>query len=108
MGTQYEGITEAKKTSLRTVKRKSAKAGYRPKAVNALYRLAKEYRRRHPKSTAAEAWRHLIAVAETGAHEAVLAHDTDADTLSYRPDPDKFATRTIKFASFASRLSRLG
>lgn len=81
-------------------------SGYRPKARNALYRLVAEFRRRHPKATAAEVWRHLIAVAATGAHPVVIAGD--AKTLAYRPDAKKIATRAIRFDSFASRLSRLG
>lgn len=82
-------------------------SGYRPKARNALYRLTQEYRLHHPKVTAAGVWRHLASVAATGAHDVVLAHDRDAGTLVYRPDPEKFATRSVKFDSFASRLSRL-
>jgi hypothetical protein len=82
-------------------------SGYRPKARNALYQLAAEFKRRHPRATAADAWRHLIAVAATGAHPIIVAHDRAADVLEYRPDIEKIATRSIKFASFASRLSRL-
>lgn len=83
-------------------------SGYRPRARNEFYQLAQEYRRRHPRATAGDAWRHLMAVAATGAHPVVLAHDPATGTLEYRPDTEKIATRSIKFASFASRLSRIG
>lgn len=82
-------------------------SGYRPKARSALYQLVAEFKRRHPKATAGDAWRHLIAVAATGAHPVIIAHDPAADVLVYRSDVEKIATRSIKFASFASRLSRL-
>lgn len=114
MSTEYQDSPKQKKRAsspkngpakqVRSTKRVS---GYRPKARNALYQIAAEYRQRHPKATAAEAWAHLVAVAETGAHPVIVAHDPAADVLDYRPDVEKIAIRQIKFASFASRLSRL-
>lgn len=115
MPTEYQGSTAKKKPASGPKKGQEKPSrstmrvsGYRPRARNALYQLAAEYKRRHPKATAGEAWRHLIAVAATSAHQVVLAHDPAADALEYRPDTAKIATRSIKFASFASRLSRLG
>lgn len=114
MPTEYPSSPEQKKCTggpknspakgKRLTKRVS---GYRPKARNALYQIAAEFKRRHPKATAGDAWRHLIAVAATGAHPVIIAHDPVADALAYRPDVGKIAMRSIKFASFASRLSRL-
>lgn len=103
-GKRASGPKKGQEKRNRLTKRVS---GYRPKARNALYQIAAEFKRRHPKATAADAWRNLIAVAATGAHPVVVAHDTVADALVYRPDVEKIATRSIKFASFASRLSRL-
>lgn len=115
MSTEYQDSPSGKKPAIgpkngpakrfRSTKRVS---GYRPKTRNALYQLAQEFRRRHPKATAGDVWRHLIAVAETGAHPVIRAHDPAADVLEYRPDVKKIATRSIRFASFASRLSRIG
>lgn len=114
MPTEYQDSPKQKQSAsrpkispakgVRTTKRVS---GYRPKARNALYQIAAEFKRRHPKATAGDAWRHLIAVAATGAHPVIIAHDPVADALAYRPDVEKIATRSIRFASFASRLSRL-
>ncbi len=114
MPTEYQDSPEKKKRASgpknspakrsRSTKRVS---GYRPKARSAFYQVAAEFKRRHPKATAADAWRHLIAVAETGAHPVIIAHYPAADVLEYRSDVEKIATRRIKFASFASRLSRL-
>lgn len=100
-------LSGPKKRTARRSRSTMRVSGYRPKARNALYRLAQEYRHRHSLATAAEAWQHLAAVAAIGAHDVVLAHDPDTDTITYRPDIAKIATRSIKFASFASRLSRL-
>ncbi len=114
MSTEYQDSPEKKKRASGPKKGQEKRnrltkrvSGYRPRARNALYTLVAEYGRRHPKATAAEAWRHLIAVAATGAHPVVVAHDPVADALVYWPDVEKIATRSIKFASFASRLSRL-
>lgn len=95
------GAKNSQGTKASSTKRVSR--GYRPKARNALYQLAGEFKRRHPKSTAADAWRHLAAVASVGAHDVLLTHDSLADVLTYRPDSGKFETRTIKRDSFDRR-----
>lgn len=79
--------------------------GCRPRSRNALYRLATEIKRRNPKATASEIWAHFSTVAELGADDVVIAHDSD--TLTYRPDPGRFDTRTIKQDSFARRWREL-
>lgn len=84
-------------------KKMRQRAGYRERARNALYTLAAEFKRRHPKATAKEAWCNLIAVAETGAHDVLVAHDSAAGVLTYRPDRGRFETRTIKRESFDRR-----
>lgn len=68
--------------------------------ANALYRLATEFKRRHPQATACEAWAHFCGVASTGAHNVVLAHDSFTGTITYRPNTGRFETRTIKQRSF--------
>lgn len=72
---------------------------------NALYQLAQAYKPRHPKATAADAWRHLQAIAATGAHDVVLAYA--ANVLTYRPDVGKFETREIKQRSFEQQYYRI-
>mgnify|MGYP003383456430 CR=1 FL=1 len=99
MGTEYPHSTGTKKTRQR--------AGYRERTRNALYRLAQEFKRRHPKATAADAWRNLIAVAETGAHDVLVAHDQSSGVLTYRPDRGRFETREIRRRSFEQQYYRL-
>lgn len=92
MPRQYPSSTRTKKTRQR--------AGYRERARNALYTLAAEFKRRHPKATAADAWRNIVAVAGLGVHDVLIAHDHDTGTLTYRPDPGRFETREIRKATF--------
>jgi hypothetical protein len=74
---------------------------------NALYTLVTEYKRRHPKATAADAWRNLVAIADLGVHDVLIAHDPDAGTLTYRPDPGRFETREIRKATFYRGFQRM-
>lgn len=98
----------ARETDLRAAKRLSERRrGCRPKARNALYQIVAEYRQRHPKTSAADVWRHLIAVAKTGAHPVVIAHDPVADVLEYLPDLDRRTTRTVARRTFFNQWYRL-
>lgn len=89
-----KGITKRNRSTKRVTRQK-----------NALYQLAQQFKRRHPKATAADAWRHLQAVAATGAHEVVLA--CADDVLTYRPDVGKFRTREIRQRSFEQQYYRI-
>lgn len=77
--------------------------GHRSGTRNGLYALAAEFRRNQPGATAADAWKNFSAVAAIGAHNILLRYDATADVLEYRPDPEKFATREVRFASFERR-----
>lgn len=77
------------------------------KQRNALYKLAAEFKRRHPEATAAEAWQHFCAVAGTGAHDVVLRHDAAADKLEYLPDPERRSVRTVTRRTFFNQWYRL-
>lgn len=74
--------------------------GYRSSTRNGLYALAAEFKRHQPRATAADAWKNFSAVAAIGAHNVLLRYDATADILEYRPNPEKFATREVRFASF--------
>lgn len=74
---------------------------------NALYEVATEYKRRHPQATPREAWAHFCAIADLGADDALLSRDAAADVLSYRPDVERVAVRTIKRRSFERRYIEL-
>lgn len=73
------------------------------KTRNALYRLAAEFKRRHPKATAKEAWSNLCAIAALGVHEVLISHNAAADVLSYRPDKGKIGVRELRRRSFEQR-----
>lgn len=75
--------------------------------MNALYCLASAFKRRHPVATPREAWAHFVAVAALGADDVVLSHDPIADALTYRPDVERVAVRTIKRRSFERRYIEL-
>lgn len=75
--------------------------------TNALYSLAAEYKRRHPQATPREAWAHFCAIAVMGAEDVLLSRDPVADVLSYRPDAERVAVRTIKRRSFERRYIEL-
>lgn len=89
-----KGITKRNRSTRRVTRQK-----------NALYQLAQQFKHRHPKATAAAAWRHIQAIAATGAHDVVLAYV--ADVLTYRPDVGKFGTREIKQRSFEQEYYRI-
>lgn len=82
-------------------------ARLRPKQRNALYQLATEFRRRHPQATAADAWRHFIAVAATGCHDVCIRHDAERDALEYLPDPDRRSARTVVRRTFFNQWFKL-
>ena len=114
MGNECQGSNEQKKVSSEAKSspakgKQSTKrvSGYRSRARNALYTLAAEYKRRHPKATARDAWNNLCAVAGLGVHDVLIAHDPDAGTLTYRPDPVKFVTREIRKATFYRGFQRM-
>ena len=65
---------------------------------NSLYTLAAEFKRRHPLTTAQEAWRHFAGL--VGVSTVLIAYDATTDALSYAPDPERFGTRQIKRRSF--------
>ena len=79
----------------------------RPKARNALYALAVEFKSRHPQATAAAAWAHFVAVAGIGCSDVVLRHDAARDALKYLPDPDRRGTRTVTRRGFEQQWYRL-
>lgn len=100
---QKERASGPKNSPARGIRSTKRVSGYRPKAKNALYRIAAEFKRRHPKATAGDAWRHLASVAAIGGHEVVISSDPAAGILTYRPDPGRFEMRTIKRDSFDRR-----
>lgn len=110
MGTEYQDSAERGKRASGTKNgqgnenRSTVRA---PRQRNALYTLAAEFKFRHPKATAADAWRHLVNVAAIGAHPTVIAHDPDAGTLTYRPDLGRFETREIRKATFYRGFQRM-
>ncbi|TAJ20773.1 MAG: hypothetical protein EPO47_05105 [Rugosibacter sp.] len=89
-----KGITKRNRSTKRITRQK-----------NAFYQLAQAYKSRHPKATAADAWRHMQAIAATGAHDVVL--DYSSGIISYRPDVGKFGTREIKQRSFSQQYYRI-
>lgn len=103
-GKRASGPKKGQEKRNRLTKRVS---GYRPKARNALYQIAAEFKRRHPKATAADAWRNMVAIAGLGVHDVLIAHDPDAGTLTYRPDPGRFETREIRKATFYRGFQRM-
>lgn len=114
MSTEYQDSPEQKKRASGPKKGQEKRnrltkrvSGYRPKARNALYQIAAEYKRRHPKATARDAWNNLCAIAHLGAHDVLTGHDPSADVLSYRPDLEKIGTRELKWRSFQQWYYRL-
>lgn len=100
-----ENASAGKKLATRRVP--AARKGYNPRARNALYALAAEFKRHQPRATAREAWEHFTAIANSGAHHILLAHDSAADTLSYRPDAGKFAVAVVSRRGFEQQWYRI-
>jgi hypothetical protein len=82
--------------------------GYVPQRRNALYRLAAEFKRNQPLATAATAWQHFTAIAQAGCHDVLLGYNAAADELTYVPDVERLATKTVKHRCFAVHYHRLG
>lgn len=82
--------------------------GYQPRARNALYQLAAEFKRNQPKATAEEAWQHFIEIARSGGSDVLLEFDGTAGVLTYAPDPERFEARMVKRRSFEQQYYRLG
>lgn len=78
-------------------------SGYRPKARNALYQIAAEFKLRQPGATARDAWNNLCAIAYLGVHDVLIAHNAAADVLTYRPDQGKIGIRELRRRSFEQR-----
>ena len=111
MNTEDPGSTQGAKPAKRPDKalgKRKRSTKRRPKARNALYQLATEFRRRHPQATAAAAWAHFIAVAAMGCHDVCIRHDAARDALEYLPDPDRRGTRTVVRKTFFNQFFRLG
>jgi hypothetical protein len=73
---------------------------------NGLYTLAAEYRRRHPKATATDAWRHFVAVASLGDDQVLRSYDGNSGRIEYAPRTDSHATRTVTQKTFANLWAR--
>jgi hypothetical protein len=76
----------------------------RRKARNDLYRMAAEFKARHPAATAAEAWEHFARVA--GMSETIIEHEPKRG-LRYVPDADRIGERWITRAHFRRQWDRL-
>ena len=72
----------------------------RQKQRNAFYRVVAEFKSRNPTATAADAWRHFVAVAGIGCNDVVLRYDATRDALEYAPDPGRRGTRTVARKTF--------
>lgn len=108
MTTEYQPTTANKKpvSGLKKgIKKRNRSTRRVIRQKNALYQLASEFKHRHPKATAAAAWRHIQAIAATGAHDVVLA--CTADALTYRPDVGKFGMREVRQRSFEQAYYRI-
>lgn len=80
--------------------------GRRPHARNELYACAAEFKRRHPKATGADAWRHFTELA-AGMSTLALSYSAALDVLEYAPDADRWGVRRIKRDSFLRRYREL-
>lgn len=101
---QKNALAERKPASKRVLKSRN---GYTPRARNALYALAAEFKRHQPQATAREAWEHFTAIANSGVHQILLAHDPVAGTLSYHPDAEKFAVAVVSRRGFEQQWYRI-
>ena len=107
MNTECPGSTQGAKPAKRPHKALGKRKRSTKRKRNALYTCTAEFKRRHPRATAAEAWAHFIAVAGIGLHDVVLRHDTACDALEYLPDPDRRGTRTVTRRGFEQQFYRL-
>lgn len=101
MNTEPLGITGNQKRASgpkKATARKRREAKRKVYERNSLYQLAAEFKRRHPRATAPDAWRHFAGLC--GMSTVLIAYDAAADVLTYAPDPERFGTRQIKRRSF--------
>jgi hypothetical protein len=77
----------------------------RHKVRNDLYRIAAEFKARHPEATAAAAWAHFTMLA--GISTTIIEHDPRRG-LRYVPDADRLGERWISRAHFRRQWDRLG
>lgn len=76
----------------------------RHKVRNDLYRIAAEFKSRHPTATAAEAWRHFTKLA--GMLPTIVEYDPRRG-LRYVPDGLRIGERWISRAHFRRQWDRL-
>lgn len=101
-GGPENGPAERKPVAKRVSK---ARRGYRPHPRNDLYRLAGEFKKRHPTATGAQAWAHFTGLA--GMSAVIIAYSAALDVLEYAPDTERWRSRRIKRLSFLRRYSEL-
>lgn len=101
MSTEYQGSTDEARRSHGPEKgqgKRKRRKGYIPQQRNDLYRIAQEFKRRHPKATAADAWTHFAGLAGLGG--VVVSYSAATDSIEYVPDSERWGTRKIRRVSF--------